>query len=110
MCSSRNTAEKKGRPKPPIFNIVQTVMRSSSSSFRGRQVPNQATFEVACFVLVDDVFLGQTVNHGRHLGQLLLQLFDVRGSTVLAEGIPHGLVVVTVAEALGLVGTDPLQG
>lgn len=85
-------------------------MRPRSSSFCGCQVANQTAFEIASLVLVNDVFLGQTVNHGRHLGQLLLQLFGIRGSTELAEGIPHGLVVVTVAEALGLVGTDPLQG
>jgi len=85
-------------------------MRPRSSSLCGREVSNQAAFEVARFVLVNDVLLGQTINHGRHLGQLLLQLFGIRGSTVLAEGIPHGLVVIAVAETLGLVGSDPLEG
>lgn len=71
---------------------------------------DQPAFEVACFVLVDDVLLGQAVNHRRHFRQLRFELLGVRGGTVLAKGIPHRFVVITVAETLRLIGADALEG
>lgn len=74
------------------------------------QVALKAAFEVARLVFVDDVFLSQPINHGSHYWQLSLQFLSIRGGTVLPKGIPHRFVVVAVAEALGLVAADALEG
>ena len=70
----------------------------------------KAAFEVARLVLVDDVLLRQSIDHGSHLGQLVLELLGVRRGAVLPQCVPHGLVVIPVAETLGLIGADALEG
>ena len=85
-------------------------MRPRWSTFDRGQVALQSAFEVVRLVLVNDVLLGESVNHGSHLGEVFRELLLIRGRTELPKRIAHGFVVVPVAETLGLIGTDALEG
>ena len=85
-------------------------MRPKSSRLLSHDVPHERTFEIARFVFVNDVLFGQAVNHRSHLREVLSECLCIRGGSELPQGIPHGFVVIPVAETLGLVGTDTLEG
>jgi hypothetical protein len=85
-------------------------MRPKWLTFHSVQVADEAAFEVACFVFVNDVLFGKSVNHRRHLWELVLQLFGIGCGAVFPQSIPHSFVIVAVAETLALVGADALEG
>lgn len=94
----------------PFFNVMLTAMRPKSLRLLSHHVPHERTFEVARFVFVNDALFGQSVNHGGHLREVLSECLFIRSGTELPQGIPHGFVVIPVAETLGLIGTDALEG
>jgi len=102
--------KQKGTLERPFFNVVLTAMRPKSLRLLRRHVPHKRTFEVARLVFVNDVLFGQAVNHRGHLWKVLSKGFFIRGGTELPQGIPHGFVVIPIAETLGLIGTDALEG
>ena len=102
--------KQKGTLKRPFLNVVLTAMRPKSSRLLSHHVSHERTFKVARFVFVDDILLGQPVNHGGHLREVLSKRLLVCGGTELPQGIPHGFVVIPVAETLGLIGTNALEG
>ena len=59
---------------------------------------------------MNDVLLGQTVNQRGHLREVLSEGLFVRGGPEFPQRIPHGFVVIPVAETLSLIGTDALEG
>ena len=85
-------------------------MRPKSSRLLSHHVPHKRTFKVACLVFVNDVLFGQSVNHGSHLREVLSERLLIRGGAELPQGIPHGFMVIPVAETLGLIGTNALEG
>ena len=85
-------------------------MRPKWLTFYSVQVADEAAFEVACFVFVNDVLLGESVNQRCNLGELVFELFGIGGGAILPQSIPHCFVVIAVAETLGLVGADALEG
>ena len=102
--------KQKGTLERPFFNVVLTAMRPKSSRLLSSQVSHERTFQIARFVFVDDVLLGQPVNHRSHLWEVLCEHLFVRGGAELPQRIPHGFVVIPIAKTLGLIGTDALQG
>ena len=80
------------------------------STFYSVQVADEAAFEVACFVFVNDVLLGESVNHRSHFRELIFELLGICCGAILPQSIPHCLVIIAVAETLGLVGADALEG
>jgi len=58
----RMFGKQKGTLERPFFKVVLTAMRPKSSRLLRCHVPHKRTFEIARFVFVDDVLLGQTVN------------------------------------------------
>ena len=70
----------------------------------------QARLQIGCFVLVDDVALGEFVKHGAHERQQRSGLLRVSRRTKLADSIASCLVLVAVAVALLFVRTDALEG
>ena len=59
---------------------------------------------------MDDVPLGQFVQHCTHDGKKRRSFFGVGGVAQVAHGVAGRLVLVTVAVALLLVGTNALEG
>ena len=80
------------------------------STFYSVQVADEAAFEVACFVFVNDVLLGESVDQRRHFWKLIFELLGIGYSAILPQSIPHCLMIIAVAETLGLVGADALEG
>ena len=63
----------------------------------------------AGFVFVDDVALGQLVQHGAHFRKHFCGFLRVGGGTQIADSIPSRLVIVPVASSLLFVRADALQ-
>ena len=78
-------------------------MRPKSSRLLSHHVSNERAFEVARFVFVNDILFGQSVNHGGHLREVFCERLLIRGGAELSQGIPHGFMVIPVAETLGLI-------
>ena len=70
----------------------------------------QLAFVVSSFVFVDDVLLGQTVQHRRHFLQQLLSRRFVSGFAQALDGRTGGFMLVTVQHALGFVAADAFEG
>src|SRR6476469_4871361 len=70
----------------------------------------QLALVVSSFVLVDDVLLGQTVQHRSHLLQQLLSSRFIGGRAQLFDSSTGGFVLVTVQHALGFVAADAFEG
>lgn len=62
----------------------------------------QTRLQVCSFVSVDDVGLGQLVQHLLYHGELLSSLVLVSGSAELANSVTHRLCIVLVMQSLHL--------
>ena len=62
--------------------------------------------QVSGFVLVDDGTLGELVDDGNHLGQSLGSDLLVLKGAEIAQGVAHGLGVITILDSSLFVGTD----
>ena len=79
---------------------------SWNHSLHGVDLLLEFRFQVSGLVLVDDGTLGELVDDGNHLGQTLGSDLLVLKGAEIAQGIAHGLGVVTVLDSFLLVGTD----
>ena len=70
----------------------------------------QTALEVGGLVDVNDVVLGQFVQHGHHTGQHFSSFFPAGQGAQFAHRVAGGLMVITVAQTLGVVAADALEG
>lgn len=73
-------------------------------------VERQARLQVRRFVLMNHIALGKLVQHATHDGKHRGRLGGVLGGAELTHGVARSLMLVAVAFALLLVGTEALEG
>ena len=73
-------------------------------------VQSQLRFQVAGFVFVDNIFLGQLVEHRRNFYIQCGSLVFLSHGAQFAHGITGGLGIVSVAQVSGLRLSDSLDG
>mgnify|MGYP001598390495 CR=1 FL=1 len=85
-------------------------MESRDRLFQRINVELQTALQVGRLVLVDDVALGQLIEHAAHLGQQFHRFLLVGARADVAYGVPRGLVLIAIALVAGLALADALDG
>ena len=70
---------------------------------------SHSRIQVVSFVLVDDVALGQLIDHCKEGRDLLLRIFFLFGAANIAKRIAHRLVVILVVFASFFAAANSLQ-
>lgn len=69
-------------------------------------MPHQTAFEVACFVLVPGILLGQTIDHTHYFRQELLGLRSIGQLSEFKNRSTGGFLIITVSHPGNSVLTD----
>ncbi len=70
----------------------------------------KTTLKVGRLILVDNADLGEFVNHGIYLGSILLGCCLVCCVAEVADGVPRGLCIILVMQAVTLALTGGTRG
>jgi len=88
--------------------LVNGVRFRDRPALHGGDPAHQITFEVGGLIVVDDVSLGQFVDHSDHSGQQGLSGLFVLFVAQFFDCVTNGFMLVPVAQANRFVSPDPL--
>ena len=77
----------------PSFFVQRPIL---SPGLQGIHLPGQFALQICRLVLVDDTLLGQLIDHGSNLRQLLAGCFILLDRPQVTDRIPRGLAIVFV--------------
>ena len=107
ICRTRAILKTKASPEEDwLTKPLITIFDRGDALLHGVHLTHELRFEVGSFVFVDDGALGELVDDGEHVWELLGgDVFVLKGSEI-AQGVTHGFCVVSVFYSFGFVGTN----
>lgn len=97
--------KKRTGPRKDLFKV-----EIHDGLFQRVNVELQAALQVGGFVLVDDIALGQLVQHAAYLGQQLHRFLLIGARADVPYGVTGGLVLIAITLVAGLALADALDG